>query len=54
MSKPLKPEQVRAALRFYAIALGPPGKPKPWPDFKTPAAPPLTAPPINPEPKDRP
>ncbi len=55
MSKPLKREQVAAAIRFYAVALGPPGKPKPGPIFQEPAKPTLTAPPINPElKKDRP
>lgn len=51
MGKPLKREQVAAAMRFYAVALGPPGKPKPDPDSQTPAEPALPALPINPKPK---
>jgi hypothetical protein len=54
MSKPLTPKQVSAAMRFYAIALTPPGVPKPSPfaerDQKQHASTPPR--PINPEPKD--
>jgi len=56
VSKPLTPEQVSAALRFYAITFAPPGKPKPNP-FPDPVSVPCasTQPPsINPDPKDRP
>lgn len=53
MSKAPTPEQVSAALRFYAVALGPPGKPKPWPDCQMPAAPTVAAPPTKSKPKER-
>jgi hypothetical protein len=53
MSKPLTPEQVSAAMRFYAITFALPGKPKPIDPVSVPGAP-TPQPTGNNQPKDHP